>query len=123
MPQKYIFEPSPSLMKSGLFKALAKAFVIQKLHPNTQLFTASDTLKDFPGRSFLLHEIIQVNKKALKKILPDMKVNLSTRNFPMPVADLKKKLGIKDGGEYYIFACTLQDESKRLLLCKKIKNQ
>lgn len=122
MPQKYLFEPSPAMMKSGMFKSLAEKFKLQKLHPNTHLFTGSEAVRDFPGRSFQLEEIVQVNKKALKKGLPDVKANLSTRNFPMSVADLKKKLGIKDGGETYILACTLQDDLKRLLLCKKVEN-
>jgi hypothetical protein len=64
-------------------------------------------------------ESVAVSKKVLKKVLPDMKANLSNRNFPMPVADLKKKLGLKDGGATYLFACTLADDSKQLLLCKK----
>lgn len=123
MPQKYLFEPSPAVMKSGLFKSLADRFSLQKLHPNTQLFTSFEATNNFPGRSFEIIESLPVNKKALQKVLPNMKANLSTRNFPMPIADLKKKLGIKDGGETYIFACTLEDDSKRLLLCKKVENQ
>jgi hypothetical protein len=119
LPQKYLFEPSPAVMKSGLFKSLAQSFGLQKLHPNTQLFTSADIVINFPGRSFEVLESLAVSKKALKKVLPDMKANLSNRNFPMPVADLKKKLGLQDGGDKYIFACTLADDSKQLLLCKK----
>ncbi len=118
-PQKYLLEPSPAVMKSGLFKTLATTFNLHKLHQNTQLYTSSELPVNFPGRSFEIVESISVNKKALKKVLPDLKANLSTRNFPMPVSDLKKKLGLKDGGDKYLFACTLEDETKRLLLCKK----
>lgn len=119
MPQQYLFEPSPTIMKSGLFKSLAEKFKLAKLHPNTQLFTSTKIAENFPGRSFKLLEMLPVNKKALKKAMPDMKANLSTRNFPMAVPELKKKLGLRDGGDLYLFACTLKDESKRLLLCKK----
>ncbi|MBK6265521.1 hypothetical protein JKA74_10775 [Marivirga sp. S37H4] len=120
LPGPYLYEPSPAVMKSGFFKSLAEAYQLKKLHSNTNLFTSSELNKDFPGRSFRILESLPVNKKALKKLLPEMKANLSSRNFPLAVADLKKKLGLKDGGSIYLFACTLQDNSKRLLVCEKV---
>ncbi|WP_340152870.1 hypothetical protein [uncultured Marivirga sp.] len=120
LPEQYLYEPSPAIMKAGLFRQLAARYEISKLHPNTQLFTSDILVEDFPGRVFKILHSIPVQKKELKKVLPDLKANLSTRNFPMPIAQLKKKLGLKDGGDSYIFATTLKDEGKGLLVCDKL---
>lgn len=121
IPQQFLYEPSPVMMKAGLFKQLAQKFQLSKLHPNTHLFTCQEIKKDFPGRVFKIENQIPVQKKELKKYLPEMKANLASRNFPMPIAQLKKKLGLKDGGEHYLFATTLKGEEKALLICKKVK--
>lgn len=122
VPQKYLLEPSPAIMKAGLFKQLAQDFQLSKLHPNTHLFTSDKIKKDFPGRVFKIVNQIPIQKKELKKILPEMKANLASRNFPMPIAQLKKKLGLKDGGEHYLFAVTLKGEERVLLICEKLKS-
>ena len=119
-PQKYLYEPSPAVMKSGLYKLLGGRFELGKLHANTQLFTSNQLRTDFPGRIFELKSQIPVQKKQLKQVLPEMKANLSTRNFPMPIAQLKKKLAITDGGAHYLFATTLKDDVKALLVCEKL---
>ncbi|MGJ3235295.1 THUMP-like domain-containing protein [Marivirga sp.] len=121
IPQHFLYEPSPVMMKAGLFKQLAQKFQLSKLHPNTHLFTCHEIKKDFPGRVFKIENQIPVQKKELKKYLPEMKANLASRNFPMPIAQLKKKLGLKDGGEHYLFATTLKGEEKALLICEKAK--
>jgi 16S rRNA G966 N2-methylase RsmD len=120
-PLKYLYEPSPAMMKSGLFKQLAYKFQLSKLHPNTQLFTSDNLETDFPGRVFKILHSIPVQKKELKKVLPEMKANLSMRNFPISISQLKKKLTLKDGGDYYLFATTLKEEKKALLFCDKIE--
>ncbi|SMG52149.1 hypothetical protein SAMN05661096_03875 [Marivirga sericea] len=120
MPQQYLYEPCPAMMKAGLFKQLAAKYGISKLHPNTQLFTSDILIADFPGRAFKILHSIPVQKKELKKVQADLKANLSTRNFPMPIAQLKKKLGLKDGGDRYLFATTLKDGGKGLLVCDKL---
>lgn len=121
IPQQFLYEPSPVMMKAGLFKQLAQKFQLSKLHPNTHLFTCQEIKKDFPGRVFKIENQIPVQKKELKKYLPEMKANLASRNFPMPIAQLKKKLGLKDGGEHYLFATTMKGEEKALLICEKVK--
>lgn len=119
-PRQYIYEPNASIMKSGMFKLLAQKFGTPQLHPHTHLFTSDQLNHDFPGRIFEVHEILKVDAKRLQHYLPDRKANLSLRNFPGKQVDLKKMLRIVDGGDQYLWACTLQDERKRLLLCKKI---
>ncbi|RUA31082.1 MAG: class I SAM-dependent methyltransferase [Bacteroidetes bacterium] len=121
LPQQYLYEPSPAMMKAALFKQLAQDFQLSKLHPNTHLFTSNEIKEDFPGRVFKIIGQSPVQKKELKKHLPEMKANLASRNFPMPIAQLKKKLYLKDGGEHYLFATTLKGEEKALLICEKVK--
>ncbi|MGM0579594.1 MAG: THUMP-like domain-containing protein [Bacteroidota bacterium] len=121
MPEQYLYEPSPAMMKAGLFKQLAQKFQLSKLHPNTHLFTSNEIKEDFPGRVFKIIGQTPVQKKELKKYIPEMKANLANRNFPMPIAQLKKKLDLKDGSNHYLFATTLKGEEKALLICEKIK--
>ncbi|HET8860608.1 THUMP-like domain-containing protein [Marivirga sp.] len=121
LPQQYLYEPSPAMMKAGFFKQMAQKFQLSKLHSNTNLFTSNEIKEEFPGRRFKIIYQIPVQKKELKKHLPEMKANLASRNFPMPIAQLKKKLGLKDGGDKYLFATTLRGEEKTLLFCKKMK--
>lgn len=122
MPLKYLYEPSPAMMKSGLFNSLGKYFKLKKLHTNTHLFTSEELVNNFPGKTYLITAVIAPQKKILKKILPDLKANLKCRNFPMPIEDLKKKLSMKDGGNTFIFAASLFDQTKNLLICTKVDN-
>lgn len=119
-PNAYLYEPSPAFQKSGAYNSIAKEYGLYKLHPNTHLYTSAHIVESFPGRGFKILEQTQANHKALKAILPDMKANLTIRNFPMKIEDLKKKLKIKDGGGTTIFACTNDKEEKILLKCEKI---
>ena len=116
-PKAYLYEPNASIMKAGLFKTVANRYNVQKLHPSTHLYTSEELVEDFPGRTFKIQRVTKVQKKEI----PDIeKANLSIRNFPGNVADLRKKLKLKDGGDTYIFACTLNDNSKVLIVCEKL---
>lgn len=115
-PKSYLYEPNASIMKAGLFKTVAKKYNVQKLHPSTHLYTSEELVPDFPGRTFKIQRVTKVQRKLIQDI---EKANLSTRNFPGNVADLRKKLKLKDGGDTYIFACTLNDNSKVLIICEK----
>ena len=116
-PKSYLYEPNASIMKAGLFKTVANKYNVQKLHPSTHLYTSEEFVPNFPGRSFEIKRVTKVQKKEIQDI---DKANLSTRNFPGNVADLRKKLKLKDGGDTYIFACTLNDNSKVLIVCNKL---
>lgn len=116
LPEKYLYEPGPAFLKSGGFNTLAKTYNLKKLHKHTHLYT-SDTLQHtFPGRTF---ETIG-RFSAHSKSLPFSKANLTIRNFPAKTDNLKKKLKLKDGGQNYLFACTLFNEEKTLLHGRKI---
>jgi len=120
-PLTYIYEPYASLLKAGAFKWTASHFGLKKLHPHTHLYTAENLVPHFQGRVFRCEKICKIESKALKQNLPEMRGHLSMRNFPGRTEDLRKKLGLKDGGHHYLFACTLQHEEKRLLICTKVE--
>ena len=113
-PSRYLYEPGPAFMKAGLFRTMAARYGVKKLHPSTHLYTSEEKIEDFPGRIFEIMSVLSVDKKSMPS-----KANLAIRNFPGTVDDLKKKLGIKDGGSVYLFACTLHDEQKRIIACRK----
>lgn len=115
-PKAFLYEPNASIMKAGLYKTMAKRYNLQKLHPSTHLYTSDELIEDFPGRSFKIERVTKVQRKEIQEI---EKANLSIRNFPGNVADLRKKLKLKDGGDTYMFACTIYDNSKVLIIGKK----
>lgn len=117
-PLEYLYEPNAAIMKSGGFSSVSKQLNVSKLHPNSQLYTSSN-LVHFPGRIFKIVQILPFNKKQLKKALPK-KANVTTRNFPNTVAQLRKTFNIKDGGNDYLFFTTNSANEKIVLICIKI---
>ena len=114
----FIYEPNASIMKAGCYKLVATRFALRKLHPNSHLYTSYGTepVKGFPGRVFKVDGVSGYNKKDLKVLLTNTeKANLAVRNFPMSVAELRKKLKLREGGTTYLFATTMADDSKVLI--------
>lgn len=122
-PKKYLYEPSPSIMKSGFFNSLAHEFELEGLHQNTKIFTSDSLNKRFPGKVYEVKAVLPPQKKALHKLLENKQANLKCRNFPVNIQDLKKKLAIKDGGSSFLFAVTQMDNSRQLILCNKVEDQ
>ncbi len=118
LPLNYLYEPNTAIFKSGGFNQIATFFKLNKLHQHTHLYT-SDAYVDFPGRIFNIIKIIPYNKKIISKEIPEQKANISIRNFPKTVAQIRKETKIKNGGHLYVFAVTLVDTSKVLIICKK----
>ena len=117
---QYLYEPNASLMKAGCFGVLSERYGAKMLSKNSHLFVSRDLIAAFPGRSFRIIAISSFNKKELKRHLSGItKANIATRNFPLSVAELRKRLKLKDGGETYIFATTLSDESHVLMITEK----
>ena len=117
---QYLYEPNASLMKAGCFCVLSERYGARMLSKNSHLFVSMVPIEDFPGRSFRIIAISSFNKKELKRHLSGItKANIATRNFPLSVAELRKRLKLKDGGETYIFATTLSDESHVLMITEK----
>lgn len=118
--KQYLYEPNASILKAGGFKSIASLFDIEKLHPNSHLYTSDKLISDFPGRAFEVVSECSFNKKEMKELLKDIKkANLTIRNFPATVAELRKRIKLADGGDNYLFATTLNDEKKALILCRK----
>ena len=116
----YLYEPNASLMKAGCFGVLSGRYDARMLSKNSHLFVSREPIAAFPGRSFRIIAVSSFNKKELKRHLSGItKANIATRNFPLSVAELRKRLKLKDGGETYIFATTLSDESHVLVITEK----
>ncbi len=116
----YLYEPNASLMKAGCFGVLSERYDARMLSKNSHLFVSREPIAVFPGRSFRIIVVSSFNKKELKRHLSGItKANIATRNFPLSVAELRKRLKLKDGGETYIFATTLSDESHVLVITEK----
>ena len=117
---QYLYEPNASLMKAGCFGVLSGRYDARMLSKNSHLFVSREPIAVFPGRSFRIIAVSSFNKKELKRHLSGItKANIATRNFPLSVAELRKRLKLKDGGETYIFATTLSDESHVLVITNK----
>ena len=119
--QQFLYEPNASVMKAGAVNVAAEKFQFLKLHPNSQLLTSDIIIHDFPGRTFEVVEAFSFAKADLQRLYSSVKkANLSVRNFPLSVAELRKRLKIKEGGNDYLFATTLYDNSRVIILCRKI---
>ena len=117
---QYLYEPNASLMKAGSFSVLSDRYDARMLSKNSHLFVSQAPIEAFPGRSFRIIAVSSFNKKELKRHLSGItKANIATRNFPLSVAELRRRLKLKDGGETYIFATTLSDDSHVLVITEK----
>jgi len=118
-PLSYLYEPNAAIMKAGAFKSIANAYNVSKLEQHSHLYT-SNNLLDFPGRSFKIIEVLPYNKKSISKVLSSKKANISTRNFPETVNQIKDKFNIQDGGELYVFFTTNLLNNKIVIITTKI---
>jgi hypothetical protein len=119
LPQKFLYEPNAAIMKSGGFDEVSSFFKINKLHKHSHLYT-SEQLIDFPGRSFEIEKTISYNKNEMKTELLNQQANVTTRNFPETVENIRKKWKIKNGGNLYCFFTTDKNDNKIVLICRKI---
>ena len=114
-PSVYLYEPSAAFTKAGAYRFLAARFGLHKLHPHTHLYTSTELCPDFPGRIFQIYGIYPASGKGL----PVTQASITVRNFPAEAATLMKKLGLKDGGDDTLMACTLMDGQKALIHVRK----
>lgn len=119
---KFVHEPNASIMKASCFDELAAAYGVSPVSRNSHLFLSDEPVEDFPGRSFVVERVTTMNKGELRKALVGIeKANIATRNFPLTVAELRKRLKIKDGGDVYIFATTTAEGEHLLLISRKYR--
>ena len=122
LPMKYIYEPNSSIMKSGGFHAVANKYSLNKLHQLSHLYTSNDLI-DFPGRVFQIEKCVPYSKKEMNDNFTNKKSNITTRNFPDTVENIRKKWKIKDGGNQYSFFTTDMYDNKIVLICTKINSK
>lgn len=116
----YLYEPNASIMKAGCFGTLCHRYGVKAVGRNSHLFVSDSMIPDFPGRSFQVRSVFTLNKKSLKTALRGIDAaNIAIRNFPLSVSALRKRLKLKDGGDYYLFGTTLYPHDHVLILCKK----
>lgn len=119
--ENYLYEPNASIMKAGVQNSLCVAYSVRKLHPFSHLFTSAHFIEDFPGRCFAIEDSCGFAKKDLKRLLAGItQCNLTIRNFPSSVDELRKRFKLREGGDCYLFATTLCDGSHTLIRCKSI---
>ena len=120
-PSHFLYEPNASIMKAGCFDEVEQRFPVRQIASNSHLFLSDVEIDEFPGRRFQVLAISSMNKQELRTALKEVEqANISVRNFPLRVDQLRKKLKLKDGGDVYIFATTMAEGEHRLLICRKI---
>ena len=117
---QYLYVPNASIMKAGCFGELSECFQIAPFDKNSHLFVSDREVPDFPGRCFVIEKMTSMNKRELKEALTGIRqANIAVRNFPLSVAELRKRLKLQDGGDIYIFATTVAGKGHQLLICHK----
>ncbi len=119
-PLEFIYEPHAALLKAGPFRQLAVRYKLHKLHPNSHVYTSAELVPGFPGRAFRLKTVAKYNKKVLLSLIPGKKANITVRNFPETVAQIRQKTGLQEGGDLYLFATTDRLQQPVILICEKV---
>jgi len=117
-PDKFLYEPNASILKAGAFNTVGKQFKLNKIGSNSHLYTSNELVKDFPGRSFKIKNVVNYQAKEFYK-LGISKANVSCRNFKDSVEQVTKKLKIEDGGETYLFATTAMNNKSIVIVTNK----
>ncbi|MGO3811521.1 THUMP-like domain-containing protein [Mesonia sp.] len=117
-PQQFLYEPNATLLKAGFFQLLAEKLHLNKIAQHSHLYTSPELIS-FPGRSFEIIETFPFSKKAMKS-WSTKKANITTRNFPISVENIRKKYKIKDGGADYLFFTTTQEGEKIAIHTQKV---
>ena len=116
-----LYEPNASIMKAGCFTELSQHYGVAPIAHDSHLFISADHVGGFPGRSFQIDAVTTMNKRDLKETLQGLtQANITVRNFPLSVAELRRRLKLSEGGSTYIFATTLATGDRRLFVCHKV---
>ena len=119
-PRRYLYQPGAAVVKAELQNRYAQNRGLDKIHANTQLFSSDSLQENFFGKIFCVKEYISLNKKEIKKALPQMKANIITKNFPLSPIDIIRKFKLKEGGQDYLIAFTDVNEHKRVAICNRV---
>ena len=119
-PKQYLYEPNAAIMKSGGFRYIAQHFDLQKIAPHSHLYTSDKLIENFQGRIFKIVTVCKLDKKEISKHLSENKANITIRNFPLTVQQIRDKLKLSDGGSEYLFATTDNKNQKIVIVCRKL---
>lgn len=103
----YLYEPDAALMKAGPFNLICQWMNLEKLAPNTHLYTADRLVDAFPGRTFRVLQELKPSRKAVAVAIPGGKAHVLTRNYPVEAAALQRQLGLQEGGDLFVVAATV----------------
>ncbi|MBR1668399.1 MAG: SAM-dependent methyltransferase [Bacteroidaceae bacterium] len=118
---RYLYEPDVTLMKAQVFGSLCHRFPVRQLDFGTHLMTSDERVPDFPGRIFEVEETMPFSSKLLKRLGRDLpRANIATRNFILSADELRRRTGVRDGGDLYLFGVKVKDFGELLLKCRKI---
>ncbi|MDO8971041.1 MAG: methyltransferase domain-containing protein [Saprospiraceae bacterium] len=119
-PQNFLYEPNPAILKAGAFRSFGKKFDLSKLHPNTHLYTSFEFKSGLPARCFVIEQVCKYDRKAVQAHVTSGKANITCRNFPDNPDQVRRKLGLADGGDVYLFAATDIEVKKVIMVCRKM---
>lgn len=119
-PEQFLYEPHAVVLKAGAFRSIASRYNLKKLAINSHLYTSDTWIPDFPGRGFRITGTCRPNEKELRPFVPEGKANLTLRNFPAKIDDLRKKWRLREGGAIYLFATTLHSGQTTLIITEKV---
>ncbi len=117
--QQYLYEPNAAILKAGGFRFIAQHFDLQKIAPHSHLYTSEELVGNFQGRIFKIIAVCKLDKKEISKHLSENKANITIRNFPLTVQQIRDKLKLSDGGNEYLFGTTDSQNQKIVIVCVK----
>ncbi len=117
---KYLIEPLAGILKAGAFNLFGEQFGLKKLEKNSHLYTYGSFTTGIPGRVFEVLQEISPKKQEIKALFLSGKANVICRNYVMGTEELKKKLGLKDGGEEFLIG-TKTTTGFKLYWCKRVQ--
>lgn len=120
-PLKFLYEPNAAILKSGGFQQICNQYSVSKLHQHSHLYTNNERI-DFPGRSFKILNVFPFDNKSAKSKLKNLKANVTTRNFPMTVAQIRKRFKMSDGGDKFIFFTKDVESQLIVIVCSRLSN-
>lgn len=108
-------------MKAGAFKVIIQTFGIQKIAPNTHLYSADDVIENFPGKIFEIIAEIKNIATEIKSYIPNNQINIIERNYIFTANEIKQKFKLIDGGDKFLVCFKDNNHSPKSFFCKKIQ--
>ncbi len=117
----FLYDPSPMIMKAACFNTVAQYLCLSQIAPASHLYISSQNIPSFPGRKFLIKNVLDLSKpslKSLKSLAPN--ASIAVRNFPLSADALRKKLSLGESDNTFLFATTLRNNKSALILCQRM---